>query len=229
MLSRELTAFGPFFAVETHGADESACQPWLSMSDLLADAGRLQSRVHATGTALAQGAQKPLTELDLRVVASVVHLGLVARLIAVAVGTMTLGRAGVSFSPNDLWWQDRLGGPYPLSVTPTATAIVPPNEVVEMITAAIGDRYRLSSHVLWGNVASAANSAARLISSTYPELSATAHDAADLFLADGRVEGGVLRSGPTFRRRSCCLIYRLADGGAVCGDCVLASGAPGLS
>ena len=49
---------------------------------------------------------------------------------------------------------------------------------------------------------------------------------ADRVLADPRVDGGVLRSGPEFRRNSCCLIYQLAgDREACCGDCVLT--APG--
>jgi hypothetical protein len=41
-------------------------------------------------------------------------------------------------------------------------------------------------------------------------------------LADHRVDGGNLHSGPGFRRRSCCLIYQAAGARvAVCGDCVL--------
>mgnify|MGYP002653128777 CR=1 FL=1 len=48
---------------------------------------------------------------------------------------------------------------------------------------------------------------------------------ADLFLAHPYVEGGHLRAGPNFRRRSCCLIYQVSgDRTAVCGDCVLTSG-----
>jgi ferric iron reductase protein FhuF len=47
--------------------------------------------------------------------------------------------------------------------------------------------------------------------------------AADAILADPRVDGGELRSGEDFRRKSCCLLYRLTgDRVAVCGDCVLA-------
>jgi ferric iron reductase protein FhuF len=45
---------------------------------------------------------------------------------------------------------------------------------------------------------------------------------ADSILADSRVDDGGLCAGPDFRRRSCCLIYRLNnDRAAVCGDCVL--------
>ena len=73
-----------------------------------------------------------------------------------------------------------------------------------------------------GNVASAANSAARLVATARPDRADAAHAAADQILADPRVEDGRLRSGPSFRRRSCCLIYRIAGTtAAACGDCVL--------
>ncbi|HZE16291.1 MAG TPA: (2Fe-2S)-binding protein, partial [Mycobacterium sp.] len=36
------------------------------------------------------------------------------------------------------------------------------------------------------------------------------------------IDGGALRVGPLFRRRSCCLIYRIANTRtATCGDCIL--------
>lgn len=93
---------------------------------------------------------------------------------------------------------------------------------VESVTVAIASRYRLSEHVLWGNVGSAANSAARLISTARSDLTVNAHGAADKILTDPRIDDGALRAGPQFRRRSCCLIYRVAnDRTATCGDCIL--------
>ncbi len=88
---------------------------------------------------------------------------------------------------------------------------------------AIKPTCRVSARVLWGNVASAANSAAQLIAGARPDLGEGAYRAADLILADPRVDGGSLRSGTAFRRSSCCLIYRVGGGrSAICGDCVLA-------
>jgi ferric iron reductase protein FhuF len=76
--------------------------------------------------------------------------------------------------------------------------------------------------VLWGNIGSAANSAARLISTARSDLTIAAHTAADGILTDPRIDGGALRAGPLFRRRSCCLIYRIANTRtATCGDCIL--------
>jgi hypothetical protein len=195
------------------------------MTEVIDDADRLGARVQATRCALARRTKVDPAGIDIRVVASVVHLGLVARLIAASVGATAVAGAQISLAAEDLWWQDLLGGPFPLSVTTASTGATSfPGTAVVAITAAVADRYRVSDRVLWGNVGSAANSAARLIAASRPSLAGAADGAADRFLADPRVEGGVLHAGPDFRRRSCCLIYRLAaTTDAVCGDCVLTS------
>jgi ferric iron reductase protein FhuF len=100
-----------------------------------------------------------------------------------------------------------------------------PGSAVEAITDACLAGYSVSPRVLWGNVASAAHSAAVLVGTSRTDLAGPARSAADRLLADDRVEGGTLRSEPGFRRRSCCLIYRLSGStAAVCGDCVLGTG-----
>jgi hypothetical protein len=153
----------------------------------------------------------------------VAHLGLVARLVAPAIGALTLGNGGISLEVAELRWQNQLGGPFPLSVvTRPEQRPVLQGDAVEAVTLAFAVTYSLSPHVLWGNVGSAANGAAGLFASARPDLASRARMAADTILSDPRVEGGSLRSGDGFRRRSCCLLYRLAgDRTAVCGDCVL--------
>ena len=222
-LSSDVTAFGPFFAVQTHPCGESMPPPWQPMTVLIEDNGALATRVDAVRTALAHRAGKRPADVEIRVAASVAHLGLIARLLAPAIGAVTLGHSPGSLSLDDLWWQDQLGGPYPLSVAPgPATEVCGAGPAVEAITAAIAERYAVSHRVLWGNVGSAANSAAQLISTARTDLTSTAHAAADAILTDARIDGGVLRAGPVFRRRSCCLIYRIADDrSATCGDCIL--------
>jgi ferric iron reductase protein FhuF len=127
------------------------------------------------------------------------------------------------FGLPDLWWRAELGGPYPLSIA--AAPVTEPTvdgTAVEAITVAVADRYRLAPRVVWGNVASAVNTTARLITTTRPDLTAVTNSAANAILTDPRIEDGALRVGPHFQRRSCCLIYRLAGTrAAVCGDCVL--------
>jgi len=205
-----LASFGPFFAAQRH--DGSPIAPWRPMAELIDDPDALTARVQKVRTAL-MGNGEP----QIRVAASVAHLGLVARLIAPMIGTAALGEP-VSWSLADLAWQDQLGGPYPLSVVAQPTGGTP---AVEVLTNAFG-RFGVSPKVLWGNVGSAANSAAQQIGRARPDLAEQARKAADAVLADPRVDGGVLRSGPAFRRSSCCLIYQLAgDRAACCGDCVL--------
>ncbi|TLH61658.1 hypothetical protein C1S79_24670 [Mycolicibacterium phocaicum] len=186
------------------------------MAELSDDPEALTARVYKVRAALAGNG-----EPEMRVAASVAHLGLVARLIAPMIGTAALGEP-VSWSLADLAWQDQLGGPYPLSIAARPSGGAP---AVEVLTDAFG-RFGVGPKVLWGNVGSAANSAAQQIGRARPDVAEAARRAADAVLEDPRVDGGVLRSGPAFRRHSCCLIYRLAgDRAACCGDCVLT--APG--
>nr|WP_238534887.1 (2Fe-2S)-binding protein [Gordonia polyisoprenivorans] len=191
------------------------------MADLIEDAHLLEARVDRVRAALGAGATSPV---ERRVAASVTHLGLVARLIAPMIAVAALDEPPISVAAEDLWWQDELGGPYPLSVTTAATDVRSnlADGIVGALTDAVGNGFGVSGRTLWGNVASATNSAARLIATTRPEVAVRALAAADDVLSEPRVEDGLLRAGPGFRRRSCCLIYRVSgDRGAVCGDCVL--------
>jgi hypothetical protein len=184
----------------------------------LLEQSALEARVGRVRAALAASGGRQPAEIDARVAASVAHLGLVARVISPLIGSAALGHP-VAWALADLAWQDELGGPYPLSVSEAPEVSGPP--AVEAITEAFG-RFGVSPKVLWGNVGSAANSAAQQVARVRPDLRATAQAAADSMLADPRIDGGVLQSGPRFRRSSCCLIYRLADDrAACCGDCVL--------
>lgn len=221
--SSDLRALGPFFAVEAHVRSGPLPPPWQPMTALIGYTDVLSSRVERVRAALAHSAGRQPGKVEIRAAASVAHLGLVARLLAPMIGAITLGCPPLSWSAEDLWWQNEVGGPHPLAVTPRAATWGPgPGPAVEAITAAMAERYRVSRRVLWGNIGSAANSAARLICIVRPDLAATARATADAVLKDPRVDGGTLRAGSLFRRRSCCLIYRIAnDRGAACGDCVL--------
>jgi len=222
-LSGDLAVFGPFFAIAIHAHHQPLPSPWQPMSALIADTDVLAARVDRVRTVLADRAGRPPGLIDVRVAASVAHLGLVARLMAPRIGALALGQPPLSWSIEDLWWQDDLGGPYPLSIAIEAGHRSPgPGWAVEAITDAISDRYRVSRKVLWGNVGSTTNTAAELIRAARPDLTAQAHHEAATVLSDPRIDGGTTRAGPQFRRRSCCLIYRIANNrAAACGDCVL--------
>jgi hypothetical protein len=203
------------------------------MAHLMTDPGVLAGRIDRVRNALAQRAPHQPVDIDIRVAASVTHLGLVARLLAPALGLSALGVARPSLSLESCWWRDELGGPYPLSVAPDpATAAALPcgemtvdGSAVEAITVVMLQRFPVSPRVLWGNVGSAINSAAQMISAARPDLGRSARRAADALLRDPRIDDGTLTVGPGYRRRSCCLIYRISYGrNEFCGDCVLSSG-----
>lgn len=222
-LSAELASCGPFFAVETHDADDAPEAPWRPMAELADGSGALRARIDAVRNGLASRIGHDPDLVDLRVAASIAHLGLIARILSPVMAAAACGQLHIAQALDDLWWQDHLGGPFPLSVTARAgSEIAGLGSTVEVLTQRIIDSTGVSARVLWGNVGSAVNSAARLIATSRPELSDIARGVADIYLTDPRIDDGALRAGPEFTRRSCCLIYRLTDDrSAVCGDCVL--------
>ncbi|MDT7764033.1 MAG: hypothetical protein QOC63_3453 [Mycobacterium sp.] len=187
------------------------------------DPGVLDGRVTRVRAALARG--RSPDSVELRVAASVTQLGVVARLIAPTIATAALTSWRAAIVPDDCWWQDQLGGPFPLSIAPREDdqPVDPLAGVIESITTLTVAKYGVPARTAWGNVASAANSAAQMIGRSQPDSGLHARNIADAILADARIqEGGAARSGPAFLRASCCLIYRLDDeSSAVCGDCVL--------
>jgi hypothetical protein len=190
--------------------------------------------------ALASRAGLPTAEIGLKVAASVTHLGVVARLIAPALGAAVTGHR-LDMRLDGLWWQDELGGPVPLSVpvgdgVPPANSVPPADEpaadillrrfldeVIAPVTAATREQVPVSDRVLWGNVASGSNAAARQAAAARPDLAGGAWRAARVLFASPLLRGERQPPGPAYRRASCCLIYRVMPGGrnAVCGDCVL--------
>jgi hypothetical protein len=190
--------------------------------------------------ALAATAGRPPEQIEFRVAASVTHLGLAARLISPALASAVLG-SPLRVDAAQAWWVPALGGPFRLSLSDAAFESTPGRSetpaddtigevlrgllrgpictLVEM-TAAMAT----SRRVLWGNVASAINGAAAMISATRPALTAGAAAAASAMLGFPAL-AGAYHGQPvtTFRRRNCCLIYRIASPPAneYCGDCIL--------
>jgi hypothetical protein len=113
-MEAELAALGPFFAVDVHDPGAVPVRPWRPLREFVDDRRRLDERGSAVRRSLAGGADRAVSEVELRVAASVAHLGLVARLVAPAVAAAAIATTVVDLG--DAWWQDRLGGPFPLSV-----------------------------------------------------------------------------------------------------------------
>jgi hypothetical protein len=184
--------------------------------------------------ALAGRAGCPPDQVELKVAASITHLGLTARLIAPAVAA-SASQYRLDLPLSELWWRDELG-PVPLSIP--APADPPPrahrgltepteryrllDEVIAPITTATSALVPVSDRVLWGNVASALNGAASQVAAQLPELTREALAAAVSLAGHPRL-ARERQPGPAFRRSSCCLLYRLTPGQPreVCGDCIL--------
>jgi hypothetical protein len=235
-----LAALGPFFAVDAHPPGEAPAPPWRPFREVAErpgplGKGALPDRIASVRAALATAGGRPAGEIDPRAAASAAHLGLVARLAAPALGAAALG-GWVDLQPDGLWWQDTLGGPVPLSV-PLPVGTVTPGDwaerlltgVIAPVTEATSRLAALSGQVLWGNVASAVNAAARQAAASRPGLADGAWEAARALFASPWLSRERHPAGVDYRRASCCLYYRLAPDArsaraVICGDCVL--GAP---
>jgi hypothetical protein len=195
------------------------------------------ARIGAVRGALAVRAGHTPDQVELKVAASITHLGLTARLIAPALAAAAC-QSGFDMRLDDLWWQDQLGGPVPLSLpppsgptpkrhdrdTPKRDALFQLlDEVITPLTTATSKVIAISERVLWGNVASGINSATTQMTTHLPELAPAAQTAAAMLAAHPRLSHEHRLPGPAFRRTSCCLIYKLTPGPArsVCGDCIL--------
>ncbi|MGH1563884.1 (2Fe-2S)-binding protein [Mumia sp. DW29H23] len=212
---RELSALGPYFALDALPGDPGA-EGWRPLRVLL-QPGALEDRVAFTAAYLGRLAGTPV---ERRVAASTVSLGLFARVLSPVVGAAVLG---VRLPPPATWWWRPFEtGPWPLAVDwsshePGETDAVPLSPWVDRFA----EDFTLSRTILWGNAASALFGAVAALRTTRPDLApaAASYAVAALDREPFAGTGDVVRG--RFVRRSCCLYYRV-PGGGYCGDCVLA-------
>ncbi|MFC6159975.1 (2Fe-2S)-binding protein [Kribbella jiaozuonensis] len=225
MTYEQVVALGPFFAHEQHPSGTAAVAPWRIMSELLDDPAVLEDRVMTTRAYLAAAGGQDPEAVEVRVAASITHLGMVARLISPAFATSVLGDGVPPLDLESIHWQPVLGGAFPLSLAPPSTSRDLTIELFEGPIAALHQAtqpFAVSDHILRGNVASAINGTFVALTNAAPELAVRAKETAAHLLAHPSLRDTHTTNG-TFRRRSCCLIYRAAPDhqGALCGDCVL--------
>jgi FhuF 2Fe-2S C-terminal domain len=232
-LLADLAALGPYFAVEVHRPGSPLRPPWQSLGELTGSPGALADRIGEVRERLAAAAGCPAAAVEFRVAASIAQLGLCARLLSPALGAAAAGRT-LPVDVGQARWVPALGGPFRLSLaeaavdaesSTTATAALlaallagPITQIVRAVEA-----MAVSPRVLWGNVASAVNGAAAMIAAARPDLAGPAAETAAAMLANPALTGSYQgRPLQGFRRRNCCLIYRLSLAApAYCGDCVL--------
>lgn len=162
---------------------------------------------------------------DLRIAASLVHLGHATRLWS-PVLACALGH-GVVPDLKDLQRADdgaQLRIPEPIGRPvdpPSAKSLYRIVVKQHMNPFASGLRVGLAPALLAGNVASALVGAARALLVARPDLRPAIVAMTESLLDSGMLAGSGVLSGPhlAFRRHSCCLFYRV-PGRSVCGDCV---------
>jgi len=208
---------GPFFRL----AAEATGPGW-----------RLATAYYADG--FPAGAKARLPEAEPRVAGSIAQQAYAARLWSPVLGAGLL--AGVvpdlarlqvrdheAPSPLELALPEPAGwvADDPDALSELAYRVVVPGHLEPLAEALSGE---IADGLLWGNAASALTGALGVLISTRPALRAPATALASTLLAHGRLTDtgqlGVTSAALGFRRRSCCLYYRL-PGGGLCGDCVL--------
>ncbi|OMC13875.1 (2Fe-2S)-binding protein [Mycobacterium sp. SP-6446] len=162
---------------------------------------------------------------DLRIAASLVHLGHATRLWS-PVLACALGHGVVpdlkGLQRADDAAQLRMPEPVGQAVdSPSADLLYRIVVKQHMKPFAAGLRVKLAPALLAGNIASALMGASRTLLSARPDLRGPILDITDSLLDTGMLAGcGVITSAHLgFRRRSCCLFYRI-PGKSVCADCV---------
>ncbi|WP_243762477.1 (2Fe-2S)-binding protein [Streptomyces sp. Tu 3180] len=168
---------------------------------------------------------------EARVAASVAQQGLAARLWSVTLGCAALYGSVPDLAPRLLHWDPDGTAPDDLWLTgvrarpgdAATVADVVLHGHLEPLAAALRSRHRLARGLLRGNAASALAGAARELDRWgrghgRADVAARAAALAAELLAHPLLAGTGTLTGTAFRRRSCCLYYRVPAGG-VCGDC----------
>lgn len=228
-LDPELAALRPlagFFVLRTGGAPGGSL-PTLAQAYAAASpdmpGNPLIFRVRKVATAL----RVP----EARVAASLTHQGLAARLWSIALGCAALYGHVPDLDARLLHWDADGSAPDDLWLTavrplpgdaPTVADVVLRGHLVPLATA-LRARHGLAPGLLRGNAASALAGAAGELDRWArrhgrTDAAARARSLAAELLAHPLLDGTGTLTGTAFRRRSCCLYYRV-PGGGVCGDC----------
>ncbi|MFJ8105911.1 (2Fe-2S)-binding protein [Streptomyces sp. NPDC096132] len=232
-LDPELAALRPlggFFLLRVAG------EPPRPLPTLAQTYAHLSSDVHGDPlTFRVRKVARALRAPEERIGASVAQQGLAARLWSAALGCAVLYGGLPDLDPRLLRWDPDGSAPDDLWLTEvralpgdaaTLAATVLDGHL-EPLSAALRARHPVAPGLLRGNAASALAGAARQLerwahAHRRPEAAARARALTAELLAHPLLADTGTRTdtpaGTAFRRRSCCLYYRV-PGGGVCGDC----------
>jgi hypothetical protein len=227
---REAGEIGPFFVVAS-AADGAVGDGWRPLADLVSDRAVVRERVESARAVLAARTGLAPDAVEIRATASIVFLGLAARLVSPPLASGVLAGAVPRWTVADLSWQPVPGGPWPLAARPAAAGGSLSGTILDGVVGPVLEAFQrefaLSPKVLWGNVASGLAGAAGMLAGARPDRAeaAAALVAEALAVPPLRGTGAWIRPDPAyarrfFVRRSCCLFYRV-PGAGLCGDCVL--------
>ncbi|MEW2131028.1 (2Fe-2S)-binding protein [Streptomyces sp. NPDC005435] len=233
-----LRPLGGFFALRT--VPEGARPPGQPLTEVYGAGGPgvqrdAQDAPDALDTRLALVGDR-LRVTEPRVRASIAQQGLAARLWSPALACAALYGEVPDLGP--LHWDATASAPDDLWLT--AVRPLPGDALADTVLsthlAPLGDTLRarcgIASGLLWGNAASALAGAARQLdhwarANGRRDVAERTAALTDALFARPPLHGTGVRAGTAFRRRSCCLYYRV-PGGGVCGDCCFTR-APGSS
>ncbi|WEO93985.1 (2Fe-2S)-binding protein [Streptomyces sp. FXJ1.172] len=165
-----------------------------------------------------------------RVAASIAQQALAARLWSVSLGCAALYGRLPDLDPRLLRWDVRASAPGDLLLTEVRPLPGHPDLVSGVLyghLAPLGEglraRYGVAAGLLWGNAGSALAGAARELdrwarAHGRGDVAERARSLTDELFAHPLLRSTGTRTGAAFRRRSCCLYYRV-PGGGLCGDC----------
>ncbi|OSC42233.1 (2Fe-2S)-binding protein [Mycobacterium decipiens] len=207
----EISSYGGFFAL-TVGGDATGWHP--------------VARSYADGSAdLIEATVRRYHTTELRIGASLVHLGHAARLWSPVLACV-LSHGVIPDLTNlqraDDGAQLRLPEPVGAPASPSPELLYRVVVTNHMEPFAAGLRVKLAPGLLSGNIASALVGTARAVLAARPHLRRPLVELTNGLLSTGNLTGSGVITGPSlrFRRRSCCLLYR-TPAGAKCGDCPL--------
>ncbi|MEU5212657.1 (2Fe-2S)-binding protein [Streptomyces sp. NPDC020742] len=218
-----VSAIGGYFAVSC--GPRTDAEGFRPLTDLYGDPAALAEYVTSMGRRLGTDQR--------RVAASTLHIGTAARLWSIALGTAALTGRVPDLAPERLWWRAPASGPIDLWMPRTVRAAngdEVPDALQETVAAhnlvpldgALQRHFGLSPQVMRGNATSALMGALRVLLAQAPN---APHPplpfVTTLLRREPLASAGALTLSPlAYRRRSCCLYYRV-PGGGYCGDCVL--------
>lgn len=225
----QAAAVGSFFVIDRWSDDAD----WRPLRELVDRPDVLIERVNAARQMLAGRSGVPVDQIEERATASIVFLGLAARLVSPSFACAALADQVPDLRLDRLWWKPVEGGPWPIARSGLGLGHPVVNDLADELDArilepivlpvlrAFATTFSLSSQVLWGNVASSLAGAQTMLGAARPDRAAAGRAILGGLLKRGTLHGtGDLDARGTFRRRSCCLFYRM-PGAGVCGDCVL--------